>query len=426
MSQYALNYNEKKIVGLAALGGMLEFYDFIIYGVFSVYFAEQFFPSNSELISIIESYVVFVLGYVARPIGGAIFSHVGDEYGRKKVLITTVILMGASSIGIGILPTYEQIGVAAPIALLALRLMQGVAVGGELPSTYVYVSESMPSKRGSGIGLTMVGVNGGLLLGMFANWLLNTVYTHAQLSEFAWRIPFIFGGALCIVSFYVRRSLEETRAFQTLEKKTKFPLGDLIQTYPRAMLAGIAITGLMSGLVVAGIIFMPTYLTNILKIDSHEVSMIMPIAMACNLLTIYVVGIIANRVGVFYILRVLLAICVFLIPTSYLLIQNGVIMLGVCIIAALEGAAAMLIPLSVTSLFPTKIRLTGVAMCYNIGFTIFGGLAPIIISFAVSVGFGVAISPVAYLIAVVAISVIGVYYANRITLHTNESRCSAI
>lgn len=206
-SQFALNHQERKIVGLSALGGMLEFYDFIIYGIFSVYFAHQFFPSGNELISIIQSYVVFVLGYIARPIGGMIFSHVGDEKGRKKVLIITIILMGISSLGIGLLPTYEQIGMAAPIALLFLRLLQGLALGGELPSTFVYVSETMPNKRGSGIGLTMTGVNSGLLLGMVVNELLNFMYTKAELIEFGWRIPFIFGGILCLVSYKIRKTL---------------------------------------------------------------------------------------------------------------------------------------------------------------------------------------------------------------------------
>ena len=106
-----LTNKEKKIVRLAALGGMLEFYDFIIYGVFSVYFAQQFFPGDNSLLAIIKSYVIFILGYIARPIGGILFSHIGDEHGRKKVLIITIVLMGISSLAIGLLPTYEQIGI---------------------------------------------------------------------------------------------------------------------------------------------------------------------------------------------------------------------------------------------------------------------------------------------------------------------------
>ena len=143
----SLNNEEKKIVRLAALGGMLEFYDFIIYGIFSVYFAQQFFPSGNPLLAVVKSYIVFILGYIARPIGGIFFSHIGDEQGRKRVLIITIVLMGVSSLGIGLLPTYDQIGIAAPLLLLTLRLVQGLALGGELPSTYVYISESMPQKK---------------------------------------------------------------------------------------------------------------------------------------------------------------------------------------------------------------------------------------------------------------------------------------
>src|SRR3990167_3168691 len=171
---------EKKVLTLASLGGMLEFYDFVIYGIFSVYFANQFFPAHNYLMSIIESYVVFVLGYIARPIGGIIFSHIGDEHGRKQVLVITVVLMGLSSLGIGILPTYDHIGKLAPILLLILRLIQGFALGGELPSTYVYIRESVIDKTTLAFGITMCGIVSGLLLGMLINFCINLTFTHEQ------------------------------------------------------------------------------------------------------------------------------------------------------------------------------------------------------------------------------------------------------
>jgi len=202
---------------------MLEFYDFIIYGIFSVYFAHQFFPSENSLLSVTKSYVIFILGYIARPVGGVIFSHLGDEYGRKQVLIIIILLMGGSSLGIGILPAYDQIGILAPIKLLVLRLLQGLALGGELPSTYVYISESMPKKRGSGFGITMVGVNSGLLLGMAMNQLLNFALTPTELSAYGWRLPFIFGGLLCLISYRIRKTLRETAAFNKIHDKPLFP-----------------------------------------------------------------------------------------------------------------------------------------------------------------------------------------------------------
>lgn len=408
-----LTTQEKKIVGLSALGGMLEFYDFIIYGIFSVYFAHQFFPSENELLSVIESYVVFILGYIARPIGGIIFSHVGDEHGRKKVLIITIILMGISSLGIGLLPTYAQIGWVAPLGLLSLRLLQGLALGGELPSTYVYISETMTQKRGSGFGITMTGVNSGLLLGMIVNQILNLIFTTEELGAYGWRIPFIFGGALCLISYKIRQSLHETAAFKRIEDKPNFPLAYLFKNHFLQMIAGIATTAIMSGLVVAAIIFMPTYLHQILHVDNKVVSHIMPIAMLFNVITIYMTGKAANHISLAKILTTLLIISICITPLSYWLIINAYPLIGTSLLAILEGAAAMTIPMLLTYLFPAKVRLTGVAMCYNLGFTIFGGVAPIIITSAIKAGSGVFITPVAYITAIIIVCTIGLYYAKN-------------
>lgn len=412
-NQFRLNPQERKIVGLAALGGMLEFYDFIIYGMFSVYFAHQFFPSDNQLLSIIESYVVFVLGYLSRPIGGMLFSHIGDEHGRKKVLIITIILMGISSLGIGLLPTYNQIGIIAPIGLVLFRLLQGLALGGELPSTYVYISETMPEKRGSGFGITMVGVNSGLLLGGLINQLLNFAFTPAELGSYGWRIPFIFGGVICLISYKIRQTLHETAAFKRIENKPEFPLAFLFKHHLPQMIAGIATTAIMSGLVVVAIVFMPTYLHGILKVDNKVISSIMTIAMISNVLTIYILGKIANTTTPYIILRNLLISCVIFIPVSYWLIDLHFYAAGTIILAILEGAAAMIIPYLVTCLFPAKIRLTGVAMCYNISFTLFGGMAPIIISSGIKAGYGSYVTPLVYMLIILIICAIGLGYAKR-------------
>ena len=408
-----LTRQEKKIVGLAALGGMLEFYDFIIYGIFSVYFAHQFFPGGNELLSIIESYIVFVLGYVARPIGGIIFSHVGDEKGRKRVLIITIILTGISSLGIGLLPTYGQIGILAPIGLLSLRLLQGLALGGELPSTYVYISESMTARRGSGFGITMMGVNAGLLLGMLMNQVLNICFNTDELISYGWRIPFIFGGVLCLISYRIRKTLQETAVFNHLEDKPKFPLAYLFKNHMPQMIAGIASTAIMSGLVVVSIIFMPTYLHQMLHIDNKAISHIMPVAMLLNVITIYITGRIANHVTPSKILSTLLVMSIILVPISYWLIMSSQILIGVSILAMLEGIAAMVIPLLLTYLFPAKIRLTGVAMSYNIGFTIFGGLAPVIISSAIKSGVNIVVAPLSFVAIIIISCAIGLSYARK-------------
>lgn len=402
-----LNSQEKKIVGLAALGGMLEFYDFIIYGIFSVYFAHQFFPSGNELLSIIESYIVFVLGYIARPIGGIIFSHIGDEHGRKKVLIITIILMGAASLGIGLMPTYEQIGFWAPIGLLAFRLIQGLALGGELPSTYVYINESLRDKEHIGFGITMTGVNSGLLLGMLINHLMSHLFDTAQLTEYGWRIPFIIGGALCFISYKIRRTLHETSAFEKIQDKPKFPLAHLFTEYPTQMIAGILTTSIMAALVVVSIIFMPTYLNKMIHVDTLQTSKIMSIAMFSNIITIFICGYTTRKYTPKQILTRLLLISLIVVPSGYIAIANGYTALGVIALCITEGAAAFVIPFLLTHLFPANIRLTGVALSYNIGFTLFGGMAPIIITSMIKSGTNVILAPIIFCSVVLLATFIG-------------------
>ena len=411
---FALTKKEKKIVRLAALGGMLEFYDFIIYGIFSVYFAQQFFPGGNPLLAVIKSYVIFILGYIARPIGGLIFSHFGDEYGRKHVLMLTIVLMGASSLGIGLLPTYEQIGIAAPLLLLFLRLLQGLAIGGELPSTYVYIAESMPQKRGTGFGVTMFGVNSGLLLGMFINQLLSFTLTSAELNAYGWRFPFIFGGLLCVISYQIRKTLTETSAFNKIHNKPAFPLAYLLKHHFPEVLIGTSITAIMSGLVVVVVVFMPTYLNEILHVSNTIIGFNMPLVMIGNVLIIYYTGQLANRIKPKTILASLLALNLVFIPLSYWLISHPhfpfPLLAGLIILGLLEGIAAMIVPLMLCCLFSTPIRLTGVAFCYNIGFTLFGGLAPVLITTLINFGFNSYATPAVYLLVITVLCGLGLRF----------------
>lgn len=417
---YALDQEEKKIVRLAALGGMLEFYDFIIYGIFSVYFASQFFPGDNQILSTIKSYVIFILGYVVRPLGGLLFSHLGDEYGRKQVLVITIGMMGLSTLGIGLLPTYQQIGIYAPIGLLLLRLVQGLALGGELPSTYVYVSESMPKKIGSGFAITMVGVNAGLLLGMVMNQVLTMLFSEADLRAYGWRIPFIFGGIICSISYQIRKSLHETSAFESIHNRPAFPFFHLIRHHFREMLIGISVTAIMSALVVVAIVFMPTYLDTFLHIDPTSISQGMIIAMVCNLIAIYATGIASNRINPQTLLAYLLLFCIPLIPYSFWLISQHNWLAGLVLLSILEGVAALLIPMMICGFFSTSIRLTGVAFSYNIGFTLFGGLAPVIISQFINLGYSVYLTPIVYLLSVVGVCGIGLASSYRVMQTVND------
>lgn len=376
---YKLTKEQKQIVLLSSMGGMLEFYDFTIYGLFAVYFAHQFFPSSNQLISIIATYSVFFVGYVVRPLGGIFFSHIGDEIGRKTVLIITMILMGAASLGMGLIPTYEQIGVLAPILVLLCRLMQGLAIGGELPSMIVYVTESMPAKRGFGMGGVFAGTVSGLIPGMLINMLLTHYLTIEQINSFGWRIPFVIGGFLCFIAYQIRKKLHETTAFQNLQKKEKLPIFELLHHYSKEVIIGVALVSIMATSIILAIIFMPTYLSKIAGLPVEKISDAIFIETMITTTSIYVAGVLANKfdivklfIGSILIILIAAVLCYFGIAHDY----NLVLSLG--IFAVFNGVIIVLPPIFLSYLFPVHVRLTGVALSYNIAFVIFAGLTPMI------------------------------------------------
>jgi len=376
-----LNKEQKRIVLLSAMGGMLEFYDFTIYGLFSIYFAGQFFPSSNAFATIISGYAVFLIGYVVRPLGGILFSHIGDEIGRKTVLILTMSLMGVAALGVGFLPTYAQIGIFAPLLMVLLRLLQGLAIGGELPSMIVYVAESIPEQRAFAMGAIFAGTVAGLIPGMLINLLITHYLTPEQINLFGWRIPFILGGLLCLIAYQVRRKLHETKAFNNLKQHNKFPLGELLRHHFGKLMIGVGLVSIMATPIILAIIFMPTYLTKILHYNPAQVSNTILFTTLLSIVATFIMGLLASRFSLYKLMKngVLLitlaaAICYFMLFKSY----NLILALGVFTI--LQGALVTLPPILLSYLFPIQIRLTGVALSYNLAFVFFGGLTPIVIT----------------------------------------------
>ena len=214
----ALGRQDFRTLGLSALGGALEFYDFIIFVFFANVIGKLFFPADMpDWLVLIQTFGIFAAGYLVRPIGGIVLAHFGDKYGRKQVFAFSILLMALSTLGMALMPTYASIGIAAPILLIVLRMLQGAAIGGEMPGAWVFVAEHVPAKRyGFAVGTLTAGITGGILLGSLIAVAINTHYTPAEVSGFAWRIPFILGGVFGLVSVYLRRFLHETPVFQEL------------------------------------------------------------------------------------------------------------------------------------------------------------------------------------------------------------------
>lgn len=411
---YKLNKEQKQIILLASMGGMLEFYDFTIYGIFAVYFSSQFFPSHNQLLSIIVSYSVFLVGYIVRPIGGILFSHIGDEIGRKTVLIITMALMGVASLGMGLIPTYAQIGILAPALMLLCRLMQGLAIGGELPSIIVYITESMPGKRSFGISGIFAGTVCGLIPGMLINMAITHYLNTEQIYNFGWRIPFIIGGLLCFIAYQIRKKLHETKAFQNLKTRDRFPFIELIHNHLKEVIIGTALVSIVATPITLVIIFMPTYLNKIVGLPIAGISNTILIATIICIFATYFMGILANK---FNIVKLLIGGAILIVIAAiicYFGIYNGYnLILSVGIFALLQGSLITVPIIFLSYLFPVHVRLSGVALSYNIAFVIFAGLTPMIITSMIEKTNWIFLSPIIWMGLVSLITIIATIKAKR-------------
>src|SRR5262245_47826958 len=216
-----LGRSEYKTLTLAALGGALEFYDFVIFVFFVTVLSGLFFPPEiPDWLRQLQAFGIFAVGYFARPLGGILLAHFGDLFGRKRIFALSIFLMAIATLGMGLLPTYAQIGYAAPILLLLLRVLQGAAIGGEVPGAWVFTAEHVPERHiGFATGTLTCGLTAGILIGSLVATGLNTIYTPEEVSAFAWRYPFILGGVFGLVAVWLRKFLEETPVFIEMKKR---------------------------------------------------------------------------------------------------------------------------------------------------------------------------------------------------------------
>jgi len=270
----ALNRQDYKTLLLSALGGALEFYDFIIFVFFAVVIGQLFFPPDMpDWLRQVQTFGIFAAGYLARPLGGIVMAHFGDLLGRKRMFMLSIFLMSIPTLAIGLLPTYASIGIWAPLALLALRVLQGAAIGGEVPGAWVFVSEHVPPRHvGFACGTLTAGLTGGILLGSLVAMWINKMYTPAEVLAEAWRIPFIIGGVFGLVSVWLRQWLHETPVFKEMQAKQELadelPLRKVVREHRPAVILTMLMTWLLSAAIVVMILMTPTLVQKLYAIPA--------------------------------------------------------------------------------------------------------------------------------------------------------------
>ena len=370
-----------KTVILASLGGSLEFYDFIIYGVFAQYIAAAFFPATDRLVSLILVFSVFGVGYLARPVGGIVLSHFGDKYGRRKVFIGSLLVISVSTFCIGLLPSYAAWGVFAPMALVALRLIQGFCLGGELPGAITYAVEAAPQHAGFTCSVVFCFANGGVILATVTNLVIASWLTPPDMAAWGWRLGFFLGGVSGLISFRLQQSLEESPEFAQLKRHaSRRPLGEVLADYRMPLIFAIstsAVVGCFNGLLIA---HMPAYLTRVLHYDARSVSFAQNLCLGVECLGMIAAGWLSDRVPRRRILRLGALLLLTGAYPFYAVLGTGTASL--LTLFSFAGAAAAFANGTFASimadLFPARVRFSGVALAFNISFTVFSGMAPLV------------------------------------------------
>jgi MHS family proline/betaine transporter-like MFS transporter len=402
----------RRAILAGVIGNVLEWYDFAVYGYFVPVISKLFFPNHDPLVSLLLTFSVFGVGFVMRPVGSIVFGHYGDRHGRKQALSVVIFLMAASTFAVGLLPTYASIGVFAPLLLVIARLAQGLSGGGEWGGAAAYLVEyAEPHKRGLTGSWQQVSVGCGFLLGSLTAALLTSALAPDAMNAWGWRIPFILGAGVGIVGAYMRWQLDDTPKFAELASHgdvAHSPLKEALTTFRKPTLLAFGITLHNTVAYYAVLIYLTTWLTNMIKMPRATALWIGTICLLAFVAAVPFMGALSDRIGrrplflVSCVGYLVLAYPMFLLAstgvTAYAFIAQLVLVL---LLSCYAGAG----PAVYCELFPTKVRYTALSIGYNIPVAIFGGFAPFIATWLIQAT-GNPLSPAFYVMAASAMTLI--------------------
>jgi MFS family permease len=304
ISQKSISPDERKILIASSLGTVFEWYDFFLYGSLAAIIAKQFFAKADPATGLIFALLAFAAGFIVRPFGALVFGRLGDMIGRKYTFLMTILIMGLSTFGVGLLPAYESIGIAAPVILISLRLLQGLALGGEYGGAAVYVAEHAPDgQRGKFTAWIQTTATLGLFLSLFVILSTRLILGESVFSEWGWRIPFLVSIVLLGVSVWIRMSMDESPVFAKMKAEgteSKAPLSESFLQWKNAKIVLIALFGITAGLGCvwyAGQFYVLLFLTQTLKVDSFTANLIVAGALLVATPFFLIFGSLSDRLG---------------------------------------------------------------------------------------------------------------------------------
>ncbi len=378
--------SDYKTLGLAALGGALEIYDFIIFVFFALTLSQLFFPPEMpEWLRLLQSFGIFATGYLARPLGGILMAHFADRMGRKKVFSLSILMMALPCLLIGIMPTYAQIGYFAPLLLLALRILQGAAVGGEVPSAWVFVAEHAPAgHRGYALGFLQAGLTFGYLLGALTATILAQTFTPAEILDFAWRYPFLLGGVFGVIGVWLRRWLSETPVFMAMQAKrdaaVELPLRTVLREHRLAMLPAMILTCVLTSAVVVFVVITPTMMQKTFGMTASYTFGLSALGIVFLNIGCVLAGLLVDRIGAWRTVMLYSLLLPMGIGVLYACLITGANWTGLAYaIAGLCCGVVGAVPSVMVSLFPARVRVSGISFTYNIAYAAWASITPLLL-----------------------------------------------
>ena len=412
----------KKVLIASLTGSAIEWFDYFLYGTAAaLVFNKIFFPMVDPVIGLILSYLSFSLTFFIRPIGGVLFAHIGDRIGRKKTLVLTLSLMGGATVMIGLLPTYEMIGLWAPALLILMRIIQGMGIGGEWGGALLLAYEYAPEKRKGFFGsIPQAGVTIGMLMATFIVSLM-TLFSEEDFLSWGWRIPFLLSSVLVLLGLWIRKDIDETPDFQRVKASgqvAKAPLRDTLKHHWREVLIAAGLKVVETAPFYIFSTFVVSYATSTLTYQKSQALEAVTLGALVATIMIPLMGLLSDKVGRqrMYAISVFV-LGLFIVPWFMLLNTGttwGIVLATVIAFGVLWAPVTAVLGTLCSEIFSANVRYTGITLGYQLGAALTGGTAPLIATGLLAKYDGDWVPVAWYLAVTVTISLIAIFCASRV------------
>ncbi len=409
----------RKVVLASFIGNFVEWFDYAVYGYLATTIAAAFFPDSNKQVALLQTFALFAVSFLVRPLGGFVWGSLGDRIGRRTALSWSILIMSLATFSIALIPSYDRIGYGAPIMLLVIRVIQGFSASGEYAGASAFLVEYAPAnRRGLFAAVVPASTAAGLLLGSLLAALLSGLLDDAQMNSWGWRLPFLLAAPMGLIGRYIRTKLEDTPAFRELAKEdevVKAPASALFRNYwkPLLLAAGAVLLNAVGFYVILS--YMPTYLTEEIGLGRTESYLATTIALLTYIGFIFLVGMASDRFGRKKVLMTASVSFVLLTVPAFMLLNTknfAVILLVQILLGGMLTLNDGTLPSFLAELFPTKVRYSGFAVSFNLSNALFGGTAPFMATLLIA-WTGTDLAPAYYLMAAALISLVAVALAHE-------------